>query len=65
MIVKKLSGAKLYTQGDNKSQICDSIANFFFKGGYPSRLRPFSGPVFCVDLQPIHSDQDHQGDLGS
>ena len=37
----------------------------FFKGGYPSRLRPFSGPVFCVDLQPIHSDQDHQGDLGS
>ena len=31
------------------SQICISIANFFFSNsGYPSRLRPFSGPVFGV-----------------
>ena len=22
---------------------------FFFKVGYPSRLRPFSGPVFGID----------------
>ena len=32
------------------SQICNSIAKIFFsKSGYPSRLRPFSGPVFGVD----------------
>ena len=32
------------------SQICNSIAKFLFsKSGYPSRLRPFSGPVFGVD----------------
>ena len=32
------------------SEICNSIANFFFsKSGYPSRLRPFSGPDFGVD----------------
>ena len=36
--------------GGSMSQICNSIAKFFFsKSGYPSRLRPFSGPVFGVD----------------
>ena len=52
----------MYTRGAVRLKYAFLMPNIFFsKGGYPSHLRPFSGPVLCVDSQTIHSDQGHQG----